>query len=100
MAPEQLYYYVPDLDAETSEYTSAIDLWALGCIIYRVIVGAVPFLCLLSLRNFCRDPTKVPLNISPSMEEAGNFIRKLLQPNPKNPSFGQLRTSIYMALTK
>jgi calcium/calmodulin-dependent protein kinase I len=79
---------VPDLDAETSEYTSAIDLWALGCIIYRVIVGAVPFPCLLSLRNFCRDPTKVPLNISPLMEEAGNFIRKLLQPNPKNPSFG------------
>ncbi|RFU34707.1 hypothetical protein B7463_g1636, partial [Scytalidium lignicola] len=82
MAPE-LYYYVQDLDVTTSEYTSAIDLWALGCIIYRIIVGAVPFPNLLSLRNFCRDSKKVPLNIPSSMEEAGNFIMKLLQPNPE-----------------
>lgn len=83
MAPE-LYHYVPDLDMETSEYTSAIDLWALGCIIHRIIVGAVPFPSLLSLRNYCRDPAKVPLNIPTSMEGARNFIIEVLQPNPGN----------------
>jgi serine/threonine protein kinase len=81
MAPE-LFYYVPDLDTETSEYTSAIDLWALGCIVYRVITGAVPFPSLLSLRNFCRDPLKVPLNIPPTMVNAGKFAEALLQPSP------------------
>lgn len=86
MAPE-LFYYVPDLDTETSEYTSAIDLWALGCVVYRVITGAVPFPSLLALRNFCRDPLKVPLNIPPTMVNAGKFAEALLQPSPvRRPS--------------
>ena len=86
MAPE-LFHYVPDLDLETSEYTNAIDLWGLGCIIYRAIAGAVPFPSLLSLRNYCRDASKVPLNIPPSMEKAGGFIEALLQPSPvKRPA--------------
>jgi len=83
MAPE-LYHYVPDLDSETSEYTHAIDLWALGCIVYRIIVGAVPFPSLLTLRNFCRDPSKIPLSIPASMEEAGKCVREFLQPNPRD----------------
>jgi serine/threonine protein kinase len=82
MAPE-LFYYVQELDTETSEYTSAIDLWSLGCIIYRAVTGAVPFPSLLSLRNYCRDPTKVPLNMPPTMEEAGKFVQNLLMPHPE-----------------
>lgn len=86
MAPE-LFYYVPDLDTETSEYTSAIDLWGLGCILYRVIMGAVPFPSLLSLKRFCQDPLKVPLYIPHTKENAGKFVEALLQPSPaKRPS--------------
>ena len=81
MAPE-LFHYVPDLDAETSEYTSAIDLWALGCILYRATVGAVPFPSLLSLRNYCRDPSKVPLHLPDSMKNAEPFVEELLRPHP------------------
>ena len=81
MAPE-LFYYVQELDSEISEYTNAIDLWSLGCIIHRVVTGAVPFPSLLSLRNYCRDPSKVPLSMPPAMEEAANFVRELLVPNP------------------
>jgi serine/threonine protein kinase len=33
MGPE-LYFYVPGLNKETSEYTNAVDIWALGCIVY------------------------------------------------------------------
>jgi serine/threonine protein kinase len=83
MAPE-LFYYVQELDAETSEYTNAIDLWSLGCIIYRIVTGAVPFPSLLSLRNYCRDPSKVTLNMPPTMEEAGMFVGNLLMPHPAN----------------
>ncbi|RFU35445.1 hypothetical protein B7463_g863, partial [Scytalidium lignicola] len=99
MAPE-LYHYVPDLDEATSEYTSAIDIWAVGCIIYRVIVGAVPFPSLLSLKNFCRDSTKVSLNIPPSMEEAGDFIKELLRPNPKNRPLASVALSSTWLLQK
>ena len=81
MAPE-LFHYVLELDTETSEYTSAIDLWSLGCIIYRLIAGAVPFPSLLSLRNYCKDPLKAPLNMPSTMDDARKFVQGLLVPNP------------------
>lgn len=81
MAPE-LFYYIQELETETAEYTNAVDLWSLGCIIYRIVTGAVPFPSLLSLRNYCRDPSKVPLNIPPTMQEAGKFIQGLLMIHP------------------
>jgi serine/threonine protein kinase len=77
----ELFYYVPELDTETSEYTSAIDLWSLGYIIYRVITGAVLFPSLLSLRNYCRDPSKVLLNTPLTMENARKFVQSLLIPH-------------------
>lgn len=81
MAPE-LFHYTPDLDTETSEYTNAVDLWGLGCIIYRAMTGAVPFPSLLSLRNHCQGSLKSPLNIPSSMKEAGSLVEALLQPSP------------------
>ena len=86
MAPE-LFYYVPDLESETSEYTSAIDLWGLGCVVYRITTGAVPFPSLLLLRNYCRDPSKMPLYTPPTMERAVEFVGELLKPHPgRRPS--------------
>ncbi|PGG98753.1 serine/threonine protein kinase [Helicocarpus griseus UAMH5409] len=86
MAPE-LFHYVPDLDMESGGYTSAVDLWGLGCIIYRIITGAIPFPSLLLLRNYCLDALKVPLILPPSMGRARGFVEALLQPSPaKRPS--------------
>jgi serine/threonine protein kinase len=81
MAPE-LFYYVQGLDTETSEYTTAVDLWSLGCIIHRIVTRAVPFPNLLSLRNYCRDPSNLPLDIPSTMKEARNFVCELLIPYP------------------
>lgn len=55
MAPEILNY-IPG----HSEYTYAVDIWALGCIIYRLISGVVPFPPGLSLTNFCGDEERFP----------------------------------------
>lgn len=29
----ELYFYMPGLNTETYEYTNAVDIWALGCIL-------------------------------------------------------------------
>jgi serine/threonine protein kinase len=100
MAPE-LFYYVEELNTETSEYTNAVDLWSLGCIVYRVVTGAVPFPSLLSLKNYCRDPSKAPFNMPPTMEEAGKFVQKLLMPHPaKRPLASTALESTWLTRSK
>jgi serine/threonine protein kinase len=86
MAPE-LYYYVPGLDAETSEYTNAVDIWALGCIVYRIMTRAIPFPDLLSLKNYAGGRARLLFEVSPPMNEAEVFVRELLIPYPaKRPT--------------
>jgi calcium/calmodulin-dependent protein kinase I len=86
MAPE-LYFYVPGLHTETSEYTNAIDIWALGCIVYRIMTRAVPFPSLLSLRNYSNCKEGLLFKVLSSIDEAENFVRKLLTPHPaKRPT--------------
>jgi serine/threonine protein kinase len=72
MAPE-LYYYVPGLNTATSEYTNAVDIWALGCIIY--------------MKNYAGGRTKLLFEVSPPMNEAEAFVHELLIPYPaKRPT--------------
>jgi len=86
MAPE-LYLYVPGLDSETSGYTNAIDIWALGCIVYRIMTRAVPFPKLHSLRNYSNSKAELHFEVSSPMAEAEAFVRELLNPYPfKRPT--------------
>jgi serine/threonine protein kinase len=86
MAPE-LYFYVPGLNKETSEYTNAVDIWALGCIVYRIITRAVPFPSLLSLRNYSNCDEELLFEVLSPMAEAEAFVQKLLTPHPaKRPT--------------
>jgi calcium/calmodulin-dependent protein kinase I len=86
MAPE-LYYYVPGLSTETSEYTNAVDIWALGCIIHRIMTRAMPFPSLLSLRNYSNGNGELLFRVLSPMAEAEAFVRKLLAPHPaKRPT--------------
>jgi serine/threonine protein kinase len=86
MGPE-LYFYVPGLNTGTSEYTNAVDVWALGCIVYRIITRAVPFPSLLSLRNYSNYNEELLFEVPTPMPAAEAFVQRLLNPHPaKRPT--------------
>lgn len=87
MAPETLYS--PD---GSSDYTDAIDIWAVGCIACRLVSGSVPF-TILALVQYCQDKSTFPLD--PLFDcgiksEGSKFLRHLLITEPKDrPSASQ-----------
>ena len=81
MAPEILNY-IPEVDPETSEYTNAVDMWALGCIVYRLVCGVVPFPPGLSLVKFCLDKSKFLPKVEELTGLAQTFVKGLIVPYP------------------
>jgi serine/threonine protein kinase len=81
MAPEILNY-VPGVNPKSSEYTNAVDIWALGCMVYRLVNGVVPFPPGPSLLNFCWDESKFPSQGSALNELGAKFVRDLVVPYP------------------
>jgi serine/threonine protein kinase len=92
MAPEILQYI--DTDSPNGEYTNAVDLWAVGCIAYRIITGHVPF-STPKLIKYCTDNSQFPSDrlygIGITRERACfKFIRELLAAYPtERPSASQ-----------
>ena len=58
MAPEIPNFL--DTDTSNAEYTNAVDLWAVGCIAYRLVTGVVPFPPGRSLMKYCEDKSQFP----------------------------------------
>lgn len=58
MAPELLNYV--ETDIYNPDYTDAIDLWATGCIVYRLVAGVVPFPPGTFLMKYCEDKSLFP----------------------------------------
>jgi serine/threonine protein kinase len=81
MAPEILN----SLDG-SSKYTNAIDIWAVGCIVYRLVAGTVPF-TIPALMKYCEDYSLFPhgpLFDCRITSEGSNFLRHLLVTEPKD----------------
>ena len=53
-------YSAPEMggstSSESSEYTNAVDIWALGCITHEMLTQVVPFPNLVALRSYCIRP--------------------------------------------
>jgi len=83
MAPEILNY----LDLDTSgKYTNAVDLWAVGCIVYRLVTGIGPFPQGKSLIQYCGDESLFPNDLlikSGVTNSISDFLRQLLAIDPK-----------------
>jgi WD40 repeat protein len=87
MAPEVLNYLDPN--TRRVRYTNAVDLWAVGCIVYRLVTGIVPFSPTpWPLIKYCKDKLLFPngpLSSSGFKQESScsSFIRELLAAEPK-----------------
>lgn len=87
MAPE-FFGYVDNADEERFEYTRAIDLWALGCIVYRLCTQMVPFPFhnnSLPLKHYCEQTTLFPEQALLSRGISKQFValvKSLLRPEP------------------
>lgn len=58
-APE-IMGYIDDEDDDDDEYTNAVDLWSLGCVVYVILTHELPFPSLRALSTFCRGRTSFP----------------------------------------
>ncbi|KAK0111120.1 hypothetical protein ONS95_001496 [Cadophora gregata] len=91
MAPEILNYL--NLAEGSEQYTNSVDIWAVGCIVYRLITGGVPFPPGKSLVKYCEDKSLFPYDAlfdSGIKSEGSKFLRKLLNALPEErPSASQ-----------
>ena len=90
-APEILG--VLDSSLETSEYTCAVDIWSLGCLMFEVLTGSILFQKEFSIWHFCYGNSGAmlePLREAMSEEDGFEFVRGLLSPDPEGrPSAGR-----------
>lgn len=73
MAPEILGLL--DDTKEDSSYTSAVDIWSLGCFLYYVLTKTTPFPTYGSLQDFCWDLSAFPEE--PLVEERVGWYGRL-----------------------
>ena len=83
MAPEVLKF-VPRIDPTGIEYTNAIDLWALGCVVYRLARGVVPFPPGPgpSLGLYCENQSELPFHEIQFTNLGLDLLIGLLMPYP------------------
>ncbi|XHF99542.1 hypothetical protein AWENTII_003041 [Aspergillus wentii] len=85
VAPE-VFGLVDDC-AESSAYTSAVDIWSLGCLLHYLLTKSPPFMTLAALRDYCWDPMEFPEEflIAEDVGDSGRkFIKDLLTLEPEN----------------
>ncbi len=99
MAPEILGYL--SSGNSSTRYTNAVDIWALGCIAYRLLTGDVPFRSDKSLIKFCEGRLRFTCQAlleSSVGETCTNFVRTLLTTSPNDrPSATQALDDTWVA---
>ncbi|KAF8538589.1 kinase-like domain-containing protein [Trichophaea hybrida] len=78
------------MESGKEEYTSAVDIWSLGCVSHQLLTNAVPFKTSTDLDKYCRGDTVNANHPARVLEGQGiskdgiEFVLHLLAPNPDN----------------
>lgn len=71
-------------DVINMNYTNSVDMWSLGCIVYRMIAGVVPFQAQGHLYDYSCGRYPFPEEPLSNMTVKGaGFVKQLLQAKPK-----------------
>lgn len=85
-------YQAPEINNSSQEgYSTAIDLWSLGCVLHWMAKARTPFKTIQSVRDYYHSAKdnnirpKLGLNVRWNLNPAGvTTIHELLQANPEN----------------
>ncbi|KAF7505532.1 hypothetical protein GJ744_000694 [Endocarpon pusillum] len=74
-----------DTDEPTSVYDNAVDIWSLGCVIYRIATQRVPFPRPVDVVRFCDGKLPFPKQplLAKMSTEGVEFVKSLVVPNPR-----------------
>ena len=94
VAPEVLHVYDvgagddTDDDDNDQEYTVAVDLWSLGCVMFLLLTSEVPFTNRKKLRAYCRSKIdRFPIGLVSRFAVSAaaiEMMKQLLEPLPSN----------------
>jgi serine/threonine protein kinase len=89
-------------DCETSSYTSAVDLWSLGCVIHKVLTGSTPFSTIENFMSYYNGTMEFPvegLKKAKASFAAVEFLKRLLSVQPADrPSPEEALKDIWLEL--
>ncbi|KAI9858585.1 MAG: hypothetical protein M1813_007390 [Trichoglossum hirsutum] len=83
-APEIKGYI--DTDEPTSVYDNAVDMWSMGCVIYKIATQNVPFPTHGAVFKFCCGILPFPeqLLLAKMSTDGTEFVKSLIAPNPRD----------------
>lgn len=83
MGPE-LFHYLDSQEEDEDEYSNAVDIWAVGCIIFKLIAKKPPFPQGTSLRKYCSNQELFPVDVIAARTSTPglDFLKRLLTPEP------------------
>jgi serine/threonine protein kinase len=85
-APEIRGYIEVEEDKVSSVYTNVVDIWSLGCVIYKVVAKQVPFQNGRDIKRFCDNRIPFPVqSLQGKLTANGiDFLRSILVANPSD----------------
>lgn len=83
MGPE-LFHYLDSQDTDEDEYSNAVDIWAVGCIVFKLIAKKPPFPPGASLRKYCSNQELFPSEVIAACTSSScvEFLKRVLTPEP------------------